>query len=101
MPLMTTFRQTLLCLWLAGACHSSSSPQLGPDGGESEGRCMPDTKICVDDTVHACARDGTPGPALETCAPGACLGGACLSPCQLAETRRTHYGCRFVAVDLD
>lgn len=66
--------------------------------------CLPGTNTCVDNAVHACTNEGSPGEKVQDCDPGAgqrCSKGACKTACEVAADTPSNVGCEFWAVDLD
>lgn len=83
--------QTITCL---GAC----TPGVGCSA------CSPGGKVCVGDTIHECAPDGSVGGVIGMCdaASGmACSGGECKPGCAVAADQPSNVGCEFWSVDLD
>ena len=61
--------------------------------------CSPGLVMCEDNNVVECAGDGMSTTLLEECDPGdICVGGECLSACDMAEQQMTYLGCNFLAV---
>jgi hypothetical protein len=92
----------------AGFSDPSPTDPSGLGGGEAngglgQGGCTKGGKTCVGNDIHECAEDGGVGAFVKSCDETGefCMGGACGSGCEAAESQPTNVGCEFWAVDLD
>ena len=68
-----------------------------------EVECIPGTRVCIDEnTPGVCDRDGAQYVPQEMCGDAVtCSAGACLDPCQLADSQASYIGCEYWPVELD
>ncbi len=58
--------------------------------------CQPNTKYCQGNQVMQCNPTGTGGTLVQACGSGTtCMGGECVSACQIAEQNMSYIGCDY------
>jgi IgGFc binding protein len=108
---MESSMRKLAGLFVVGALVACGPHATGGDDDDDvidsgSGACTPGVALCVGDSVHTCAVDGSIGPISQTCNPGQCSAGTCLGPpvgttCADAVAGRSYIGCEYWPVDLD
>jgi len=83
--------------WFGVETCQAPRPWCDPEIGCTT--CAPELPFCAGSEVWLCGAEGATASLLETCAVDeACLLGACLDACELAEETESYLGCRFLAV---
>ena len=58
--------------------------------------CVPGTRYCEGNNVMQCDQTGMSGTLVQGCETGTtCTGGQCVSPCKIAEQRKSYIGCDY------